>query len=122
MDPVAKKRAGRLKRHRRIRKMVFGTEGRPRLCVSRSLRHISAQIINDEKGHTLAAVSTLSQEVRTQIRGKKKSEAATMVGTLLAQKARAVGLTRVVFDRGGYRFHGRVKALAAGAREAGLQF
>lgn len=122
MDSVERKRAGRLKRHRRIRKIVFGTEERPRLCVFRSLCHIAAQIINDEKGHTLAAASTVSAEVRAQIQGKAKRDAAKVVGTLLARKAQALGLTRVVFDRGGYRFHGRVRALAEAAREAGLQF
>lgn len=113
---------GRRRRHRRVRKVVFGTGERPRLNVFRSLRHIHAQIINDEKGHTLVAASTLSPEFKARGAAGKKVERARAVGEILAEKARAAGIARVVFDRGGYQYHGRVKALADGARSKGLQF
>lgn len=112
----------RERRHRRVRKVVFGTAQRPRLNVFRSLRHIHAQIINDEKGNTLVAASTLSPELKARSLRGKKAEKARAVGEILAEKARAAGIERVVFDRGGYQYHGRVKALAEGARSKGLQF
>jgi large subunit ribosomal protein L18 len=112
----------RLKRHERIRARVSGTEGRPRLNVFRSLQHIYAQVIDDTRGHTLAAASTLDHEVEAQCKDMKKSDAAKVVGRVVAQRALASGVTQVVFDRGGYQYHGRVKALADAAREAGLKF
>jgi len=110
----------RIRRHRRVRKKVRGTAERPRLSVFRSLKHIYAQIINDEEGRTLVAASSLSPEIRG-MQGAK-TDIARAVGRLIAQKALEKGITKVVFDRGGYKYHGRVKALAEGAREAGLLF
>ncbi|MFH1085236.1 MAG: 50S ribosomal protein L18 [Chloroflexota bacterium] len=115
-------RAARLRRHRRVRGKVAGTSARPRLNVFRSLRNIYAQVIDDDAGHTLAAASTVDQEIREECEALEKAEAAKLVGQLVAQRALATGVTRVVFDRGGYRYHGRVKALADAAREAGLEF
>jgi large subunit ribosomal protein L18 len=115
-------REARLRRHERIRRTVHGTSERPRLSVFRSLQHIYAQIIDDDLGHTLVAVSTLDPELREQLDGLNKSQQATRVGKVAAQRACAKGLTQVVFDRGGYPYHGRVKALADGAREGGLEF
>jgi large subunit ribosomal protein L18 len=112
----------RLRRHARLRRRIVGTGHRPRLSVFRSLKHIYAQIIDDDRGVTLAAASTLDPEVRDQVQGKRKTEAAGVVGELLARRALARGITRVVFDRGGYKYHGRVRALAEGARRGGLQF
>ncbi len=112
----------RYRRKLRIRKKIFGTEERPRLSVYRSNRHIFAQIINDEKGVTLVATSSYSPELKGKNIEGGKTGMAQEVGKLLAQKAKAKGIERVVFDRGGYLFHGRVKALAQGAREEGLVF
>jgi large subunit ribosomal protein L18 len=112
----------RQRRHRRVRKKVAGTAERPRLNVFRSLKHIYAQIIDDDKGHTLVAASTLDPELSGKLNGLTKTEQARSVGKLLAERALARGITRVVFDRGGYKYHGRVKALADGSREAGLEF
>jgi len=112
----------RQRRHRRLRKRVVGTAERPRLNVFRSLKHIYAQIIDDERGHTLVAASTVEPEVRDQIAGMNERAQAGVVGRVLAQRAGAAGLTKVVFDRGGYKYHGRVKALAEAAREGGLVF
>ncbi|MCH7511416.1 MAG: 50S ribosomal protein L18 [Chloroflexi bacterium] len=114
--------AARLRRHLRVRKKVRGTAQRPRLAVYRSLVHIYAQVIDDTAGHTLAAASDLEAAIRSQVNGKRKTEVAKLVGELVAQRAREHGVGQVVFDRGGYRFHGRVKALADSAREAGLTF
>lgn len=122
MTNAAEVREARLRRHRRVRKTVFGTSERPRLSVFRSLEHIYAQIIDDTVGNTLISASTLDKEVRGRCEGMKKSEKAKVVGKLLAERALARGVTRVVFDRGGYKYHGRVKALAEAAREAGLDF
>ncbi len=116
------KRLARKRRHRRVRKRVVGTAERPRLNVFRSLRHIYAQVINDEIGHTLVSASTVDAQVREQIDGLSKTEQARVVGKVLAERALAKGVTRVVFDRGGYKYHGRVKALAEGSREGGLEF
>ncbi|HIE38439.1 MAG TPA: 50S ribosomal protein L18 [Anaerolineales bacterium] len=116
------RRLGRLRRHRHVRKRVVGTPERPRLNVFRSLRHIYAQVIDDSQGHTLAAASTLDPEVRGQLDGLTKVEQARVVGKVLAARALQKGVTRVVFDRGGYKYHGRVKALAEAAREEGLDF
>ena len=116
------KREARERRHRRVRRLVRGTPQRPRLCVFKSARHIYAQIINDEDGRTLVAASTLSKELPKTAERVKKAEIAKAVGTLVAEKALASGIQAVVFDRGGYPFHGRVKALATAARDRGLQF
>lgn len=117
-----KKRQGRLTRHKRVRGRVTGTSERPRLNVFRSLTGIYAQVINDAEGHTLVSASTIDREIAALIDGKTKSEAAKIVGQELAKRAVQAGITKVVFDRGGYQYHGRVAALAAGAREAGLEF
>lgn len=115
-------RAARLRRHARVRRKVSGTASRPRLCVFRSLNHIYAQVIDDELGHTLGSASTLDREIRPEADGKRKVEAAELVGTLVAKRVLERGISGVVFDRGGYEYHGRVKALAEAAREAGLVF
>ena len=109
-------------RHKRIRKHITGTAERPRLCVFRSSRHIYAQIIDDESGHTLVCASTLEKELRDQIKGLRKTEQAAAIGKLIAQRALEKGIKSVVFDRGGYKYHGRVKAVADASREAGLEF
>lgn len=113
-------RAARQRRHARIRKRIRGTSERPRLAVFRSLKHISAQVIDDTRGVTLAAASTLDPELRG-VTGTKV-ERARAVGAAIARRAKAAGITKVVFDRGGYLYHGRVKALADAAREGGLEF
>ncbi len=119
---IRKKRQARLRRKLRIRKRVFGTPERPRLSVYRSLKHIYAQIIDDTRGHTLVAASTLDKEFKEN--GVKSStvEGARVVGQILAKRALAKGIKKVVFDRNGFKYHGRVKALAEGAREGGLEF
>ncbi len=109
-------------RHIRVRKKVSGTATRPRLCVFRSLNHIYAQLIEDTTGHTLVAASTLDAEIRAETEGKAKIERAKLVGALIGKRALAKGLKQVTFDRSGYRYHGRVKALAETAREVGLEF
>ena len=108
-------------RHRRVRKKVVGIPLRPRLDVFRSLNHIYVQLIDDSQGHTLVAASTLDPEVRDRIVGMSKTEKAKVVGTLLAEKALNNGIKQVVFDRGGYKYHGRIKALAEATRQAGLE-
>jgi len=122
MNRQKEKRQKRARRHRRVRKKVFGAPGRPRLAVYRSLRHIYAQIIDDTAGRTLASVSTLSADVREGLDSTGNCAAARAAGKRLAEKALAHGIRAVVFDRGGFKFHGRVKALADAAREAGLLF
>jgi len=112
----------RERRHRRVRARVTGTQQRPRLNVFRSLSNIYAQVIDDEGGNTLVSASTIDPEVRTQTEGKNKTEAAKIVGKIVAERAKQAGINAVVFDRGGYKYHGRVAALAEGAREAGLEF
>jgi large subunit ribosomal protein L18 len=112
----------RTRRHQRVRQRVSGTDARPRLCVFRSLNHIYAQVIDDIKGHTLVAASTLDPELKKQTDGKKRTNQAEMVGLLLAKRAMEKGISQVAFDRGGYKYHGRVKALADAARENGLKF
>lgn len=116
------KNEARKKRHLRARKTVVGTAERPRLNVFRSLTHIYAQIINDTTGTTLVSASTLDKEIRDKVEYGGNAEAAKAVGTAVAQRALEKGITKVVFDRGGYIYHGRVAALAAAAREAGLEF
>jgi large subunit ribosomal protein L18 len=123
MISAKEKRLARLRRKKRVRKKVFGTPERPRLSVYRSLKHIYAQVIDDTKGITLVAASTLDPALREQLKGiKGKIEAARLVGKLVAERALEKGIKKVVFDRGGFKYHGRVKALADGAREAGLEF
>lgn len=117
-----KGRVARERRHRRVRAKISGTPDRPRLNVFRSLTNIYAQVIDDAAGHTLVSASTIDRELRGQVENKSKTEAAKLVGQLLAQRALAAGVKQVVFDRGGYKYHGRIKALADGAREAGLDF
>ncbi|MCL6566914.1 MAG: 50S ribosomal protein L18 [Acidobacteriia bacterium] len=114
--------AHRLRIHRRVRRRVAGTADRPRLAVFRSLKHIYAQVIDDRTGRTLVSASTLDRQVRQQVRNGGNVAAAKIVGRVVAERARAAGIERVVFDRGGYKYHGRVQALADAAREAGLQF
>ncbi len=116
------KRQRRRRRHRSLRKKLFGTPERPRLCVYRSLKHIYAQVIDDLGGRTLVAASSRSPEVRDACQEQPKTAAATLVGQEVARRAREAGIEKVTFDRGGYRYHGRVKALADAAREGGLQF
>jgi len=116
------KRAARYRRHARIRAGVQGTDTRPRLCVFRSLNHIYTQVIDDLRGHTLAAASTTDPEIKNELAGKKKTAQAGLVGSLLAKRALSLGIELVVFDRGGYKYHGRVKALAEAARQEGLKF
>ncbi|MBC8332239.1 MAG: 50S ribosomal protein L18 [Anaerolineae bacterium] len=114
--------AARMRRHNRVRKTVAGTPERPRLNVFRSLNEIYAQVIDDEAGHTLASASTIDGELRKKMDSLSKVEQAKLVGQTIAERAQAVGVKQVVFDRGGYRYIGRVSALADGAREGGLQF
>ena len=109
-------------RHRRVRQRVAGTISRPRLCVFRSLNHVHAQLIDDSRGQTLVSMSTLDSQMRGKTNGMVKTKKAEVVGTLLAEKALNKGIKQVVFDRGGYKYHGRVKALAEAARKAGLEF
>ena len=120
MTQLASRGAARHKRHQRIRLHMAGTDARPRLAVFRSLNHIYAQVIDDASGRTLAAASTVEKELRGS-KETKSAEAAT-VGKLIAERAKAAGVERVVFDRAGFRYHGRIKSLADAAREAGLEF
>ena len=115
-------REARIRRHERVRKHLSGTPERPRLSVFRSLGHIYAQIIDDRSGRTLAAASSLEPDVRAAASEESKVQVARTVGRRVAERARQKGISQVVFDRGGYLYHGRVKALAEGAREGGLQF
>ncbi len=110
----------RLRRHLRLRKRIVGTAERPRLVVFRSLKHIYAQLVDDQRGVTLASASDLAKGFEPQ--GSGKTGIAKGVGTLIAQRGKEIGITRVVFDRGGYPYHGRVKAVADGARDGGLEF
>jgi large subunit ribosomal protein L18 len=112
----------RARRHVRVRKNLAGTAERPRLNVFRSISAIYAQVIDDETGRTLISASSVDRELREKLKGMKKSEQAKLIGQTLAQRAKDKGIDAVVFDRGGYRYIGRVKALADGAREGGLQF
>jgi large subunit ribosomal protein L18 len=112
----------REKRHRRVRKYIAGTPERPRLSVFRSLAEIYVQVIDDQAGNTIASASTVDQELREQLKGLKKTEQAKLVGKTVANRAKDKGVNEVVFDRGGYKYIGRVKALADAAREAGLEF
>ncbi len=122
MKPEIDRREARSRRQAHIRKTVSGTPERPRLSVFRSLNHIYAQIIDDNAGCTLAAASTVDQAIRDQVAEMTKTEQARVVGEVVAERALSKGVTSVVFDRGGYKYHGRVKALAEAARKAGLDF
>jgi large subunit ribosomal protein L18 len=115
------KQTGRARRHHRVRRKVSGTAERPRLAVFRSNKHITAQVIDDKTGRTVAAASTVEKDLRAR-GGTGNKDAATAVGRLVAERAKAAGVARVVFDRGGFLFHGRVAAVANAAREAGLEF
>jgi large subunit ribosomal protein L18 len=117
-----KKRKARERRHRRVRARVIGTAERPRLNVFRSLNHIYAQVIDDRAGHTLVSASTVDADVAKDAQDKSKIDQAALVGKAVAERATKAGVTQVVFDRGGYQYHGRVKALAEAAREGGLEF
>jgi large subunit ribosomal protein L18 len=121
MSKIAQaRRDGRIRRHRRVRKKIHGTAARPRLAVFRSNKHVSVQVIDDDAGTTLAAASTTEADLRS---GSGSSvEAATKVGQLIAERAKAAGVEQVVFDRGGFAYHGRIAAVASAAREAGLEF
>ena len=115
-------RVARIRRHRRVRAKVEGTISRPRLCVFRSLNHIYAQVIDDSQGHTLTSASTLDPEIKSEADGKAKTGKSELVGSLIAKRALSEGINQVVFDRGGYKYHGRVKVLAEAARKGGLKF
>lgn len=122
MKTVNRKRQAHTKRKRRVRKKVFGTDERPRLSVFRSARHMYAQVVVDTTGHALVTASTLDKEARQEAPFKNKMEAAKLVGKLVAKRAMDRGISRVVFDRNGFLYHGRVREVAAGAREQGLDF
>jgi large subunit ribosomal protein L18 len=115
------KQTARARRHHRVRKKVSGTPERPRLAVFRSNKHITAQVIDDHSGTTLAAASTVEKDLRSSATGTANKQAAAAVGRLVAERAKTAGITRVVFDRGGFLYHGRVAAVADAAREAGLE-
>jgi large subunit ribosomal protein L18 len=112
----------RIQRHERVRKKIMGTLERPRLNVYRSLAEIYVQVIDDQAGNTLIAASSVDKDIRPQLSGKNKTEQARLIGQAIAERAKGKGITTVVFDRGGFRYMGRVKALADGAREGGLEF
>jgi large subunit ribosomal protein L18 len=116
------RRKARIRRHARVRKHVAGTPERPRLAVFRSLTEIYAQVIDDEAGATLVSASTIDKDLRKKMSGKNKTEQARLVGEAIADRAKAQGITTVVFDRGGFKYIGRIQALAEGAREGGLEF
>ena len=122
MAKIRTNKGRRVMRHIRVRRKIDGTTERPRLSVYRSLNHVYAQVIDDSKGVTLAAASSIESAVRAQKNGKRKVDVAGVVGELLGERAKEKGITRVVFDRGGYQYHGRVKALAEAARKGGLEF
>lgn len=113
---------GRQRRQKRVRKTTRGTNGRPRVCVYRSLKHIYVQVISDEEGETLASASTLSKELKAGVKNPAGRDAAREVGLMLARLCKEKNITQVIFDRNGFRYHGRVKALAEAAREGGLIF
>ena len=117
-----KSREARKRRHRRIRAKLAGTAERPRLNVFRSLEHIYVQVIDDEAGQTIVSASTVDKNLRADLDGKTKKEQATLVGKAVAERAQAACVKQVEFDRGGYLYHGRIRALADGAREGGLEF
>lgn len=112
----------RIRRHKRVRKNISGSAQRPRLAIFRSITDIYAQVIDDAAGHTLVSASSIDKELREKVKGLKKSEQAKLVGKTVAERAKSKGISTVVFDRGGFKYMGRVKALADGARDGGLQF
>ncbi|MFP4475906.1 MAG: 50S ribosomal protein L18 [Desulfatibacillaceae bacterium] len=122
MGRLVEKQRTRVRRKRRVRSKVYGTAQRPRLTVFRSARHMYAQVVEDETGTTLASASTLEKEVRDRPAFESKVQAAEFIGKLVGERAKAKGVSKVVFDRNGYLYHGRVKAVSSGAREAGLDF
>jgi large subunit ribosomal protein L18 len=122
MSKIKNRFHSRLNRKIRVRKKIFGSSNRPRLSVFRSLKHISAQIIDDDKGTTLTSASSLDVDLKSTLTDKDKSEVSSLVGKSLGKKASKDGISQVIFDRSGFKYHGRVKALADGAREGGLQF
>lgn len=122
MKKSATTRAARIRRHARVRRRVTGTGEKPRLSVFRSLSHIYAQVIDDVSRVTIVSASDVEKDVASKANGKQKADVATLVGTLVAERAKQKGVTQVVFDRGGYPFHGRIKALAEAARAGGLSF
>jgi large subunit ribosomal protein L18 len=115
-------RAARIRRHARVRRRLLGTAEKPRLAVFRSLSHIYAQVIDDVSRTTIASASDMEPGLKGRLDGKKKADVATIIGEVVAERARSKGLTQVVFDRGGFPFHGRIKALAEAARSGGLEF
>ena len=122
LSPMLSRESARLRRHRRVRKKAFGVPERPRLSVFKSIKHIYVQIIDYQSGITLAAASTLSPDVRDKVTDSNNIETAKLVGAEIGKRAKEKDITKVVFDRGGYLYHGTVKALADAAREAGLEF
>jgi large subunit ribosomal protein L18 len=122
MSTENKRQESRIKRQQRVRKKIQGTPERPRLSVFRSAKHIYAQIIDDTTGHTLAACSTMEEAFKSLSKPENKCNAATTIGKLIAGRAKEKGILKVVFDRNGFLYHGRVKAVSDGAREAGLNF
>lgn len=122
MASTKSRNSARLRRHARVRSKISGSAEQPRLNVFRSLTEIYAQLIDDQSGNTIASASTVDKELRAKVKGKGKTEQARLVGEALAERAKDKGIESIVFDRGGYRYSGRVKALAEGAREGGLQF
>lgn len=122
MDRITAKKKGRLNRKTRVRRSVAGTTARPRLTVYRSLKHLYAQIIDDETGATLVSASSMGRDLRDELKKKNTVDAAKSIGAAIAKKALARDIKKVVFDRNGYAYHGKVKAIADAAREAGLDF
>jgi len=122
MDKAVAKRQGRIRRHKRVRKNVFGSAEKPRLCVYRSNEHIYAQLVDDVSGKTLVTASSIGKEGRAKVKDGGNTSGAVEVGKMIAERAKEAGIETVVFDRGGNQYHGRVKALADAAREAGLKF
>ncbi|MEW5736934.1 MAG: 50S ribosomal protein L18 [Thermodesulfobacteriota bacterium] len=122
MSKVEVKREKHLRRKKRVRTKIYGTEERPRLSVFRSARHMYAQIVLDDKGSTVCSASTLDKEAQEAGKFESKVQAAKFIGTLVAKRAKEKGITKVTFDRNGFLYHGRIKAVAEGAREAGLEF
>jgi len=119
---IKNRRVARYRRHARVRNKVQGTSSKPRLCVFRSLNHIYVQVVDDSLGNTLASASTLDPEIKSQANGKTKRGKSELVGALVAKRAASKGINKVCFDRGGYKYHGRVKALGDAARKQGLKF
>ena len=122
MDNMKEKRKNRLKKHRRVRKKMYGTVDKPRMCVFRSAQNIYCQMVDDAAGKTILGVSTMDKAIRAQMQWGGNKKAAELLGKEMASRAQEKGIKKVVFDRGGYKFHGRIKALADAARKGGLKF